>query len=102
MAPTLESQLTAEAWAALNYPWHRAALLQTLGTSEDVEAVAGAIEQVPAEDLEALVFAAGGIAAADRSQPGSSPPSEPTSCAWTRLVTRTCRRASSPTRSWAG
>jgi len=59
----------ADGWVRThaNYPWHRAALVQTLGTSEEVQSVASALAELRALDIEESVFAAGGIAAAVRS-----------------------------------
>lgn len=50
-----------------NYPWHRDALLSALGTSAEPDAVAKAMAERPAEQIEREVFAAGGIAAAVRT-----------------------------------
>jgi len=50
-----------------NYPWHRRALLQTLGTDDGVDAVADAIAERSAVEIESSVFAAGGIAASVRT-----------------------------------
>jgi len=50
-----------------NYPWHRKALVSALGTSEEPEAVAARLAELPAEEVERQVFAAGGIAAAVRT-----------------------------------
>lgn len=50
-----------------NYPWHRQALLAALGTSEDPDHVAGAMAELPAEEVEERVYAAGGIATAVRT-----------------------------------
>jgi CoA-transferase family III len=52
-----------------NYPWHRDALLRTLGLRDDSdhEVVGAAISERTARDIEESVFAAGGIAAAVRS-----------------------------------
>ena len=50
-----------------NYPWHRTALLETLGVGDDVGAVTAAIADRSAFELEESVFAAGGIAAAVRT-----------------------------------
>jgi crotonobetainyl-CoA:carnitine CoA-transferase CaiB-like acyl-CoA transferase len=50
-----------------NYPWHRQALLKSLGTADDPEAVAGAIKARPAHEVEELILDSGGVAAAVRS-----------------------------------
>jgi hypothetical protein len=50
-----------------NYPWHRAALLNTLGTSDDPDVVASALAELPSVEVEQRVFAAGGIATAVRT-----------------------------------
>ena len=57
---------TGDGWVRThaNYPWHRAALLSALGA--DPDAVADAMAGLAAEEVEARVFAAGGIAAAVR------------------------------------
>ena len=68
-APLSRFWPAADGWVRThaNYPWHRTALLDTLGTREDEAAVASAIAGLPAADVEARVFAAGGIAAAVRT-----------------------------------
>ena len=68
-APLSRFWPSADGWVRThaNYPWHRAALLDTLGTSDDVAAVGAAMAGLQAEDIEQRVFAAGGIAAAVRS-----------------------------------
>lgn len=60
---------TADGWIRThaNYPWHRDALLDVLGSSAEVDAVGGAIAERSGEELEAAVFAAGGVAGAVRS-----------------------------------
>lgn len=50
-----------------NYPWHREALLTTLGTPDDKDAVAAAIAERGARDLEDAIVAGGGVAAAMRT-----------------------------------
>jgi hypothetical protein len=61
----------ADGWVRThaNYPWHRRALLSTLGSSEDPDVLAAAIAKLPAEEIEERVFAAGGVAAAVRPLP---------------------------------
>ena len=49
-----------------NYPWHGLALRSALRTSDDAGDIAATIAQLPAEEVEQRVFAAGGIAAAVR------------------------------------
>ena len=70
-----------------NYPWHRDALLRTLGTQDDNQAVARAIAERPARDLEDAVVANGGVAAALRThqQWRAEPPGQ--AVAATPLVT---------------
>jgi crotonobetainyl-CoA:carnitine CoA-transferase CaiB-like acyl-CoA transferase len=60
---------TADGWVRThaNYPWHRAALLSTLGTPEDVSAVAAALTEWRAEEVEEALFSAGGVAGAVRT-----------------------------------
>lgn len=50
-----------------NYPWHRHALLTVLDAPDEHDAVAAAIADRSAAEIESTVFAAGGIAAAVRS-----------------------------------
>ncbi len=59
---------TADGWLRThaNYPWHKAALVETLGTSDDPEEVGRAIRALPAGVVEERIFAAGGVAAAVR------------------------------------
>jgi hypothetical protein len=68
-APLSRFWQAADGWVRThaNYPWHRAALLRALGTSDDAEAVASAMADLPAEDVEERVFAAGGVAVAVRT-----------------------------------
>jgi hypothetical protein len=68
-APLSRFWQVADGWVRThaNYPWHRAALVRTLGTSEEVQSVADALAELRAVDIEESVFAAGGIAAAVRS-----------------------------------
>lgn len=59
----------ADGWVRThaNYAWHRAALVNALGTSEDADAVAAAIAELSAEAVEQRVKTAGGIATAVRT-----------------------------------
>jgi crotonobetainyl-CoA:carnitine CoA-transferase CaiB-like acyl-CoA transferase len=59
----------ADGWVRThaNYPWHRRALVDALGTSADPDAVARAVAQLPASEVEDRVYAAGGIATAVRT-----------------------------------
>jgi crotonobetainyl-CoA:carnitine CoA-transferase CaiB-like acyl-CoA transferase len=68
-APLSRFWRSADGWVRThgNYPWHRAALAAALRTPEDVEGIGAAIAALPSEDVEDLVCAAGGIAAAVRS-----------------------------------
>ncbi|HMC52071.1 MAG TPA: CoA transferase [Acidimicrobiales bacterium] len=68
-APLSRFWRAADGWVRThaNYPWHRAALLSTLGTPDDPDAVAAAMAERRAEDVEDEVFAAGGVAGAVRS-----------------------------------
>jgi crotonobetainyl-CoA:carnitine CoA-transferase CaiB-like acyl-CoA transferase len=68
-APLSRFWEAADGWVRThaNYPWHRAALLNELGVPDDADAVARAIAQRPALEIEERVFGAGGIAAAVRT-----------------------------------
>ena len=68
-APLSRFWTASDGWVRThaNYPWHRRALVETLGTSEDEDAVAAAMAALSAEDVERRVFAAGGIATAVRT-----------------------------------
>jgi crotonobetainyl-CoA:carnitine CoA-transferase CaiB-like acyl-CoA transferase len=68
-APLSRFWRTADGWVRThaNYPWHRAALLGELGTAEHPDAVAAALAERQAREVEERVFAAGGVAAAVRS-----------------------------------
>ncbi|MHB8506677.1 MAG: CoA transferase [Acidimicrobiales bacterium] len=68
-APLSRFWRSADGWVRThaNYPWHRKALVQAMGTSEDPGAVASALEKLSGEEIEDRVFAAGGIAAAVRT-----------------------------------
>jgi len=69
-APLSRFWRAADGWVRThgNYPWHREALLRALGTSGDPESVAAAIAGRGAREVEDVVVAAGGVAAAVRSQ----------------------------------
>ena len=68
-APLSRFWPAADGWVRThaNYPWHRTALLDTLGTTADEAAVASAIAGLSAAEVEQRVFDAGGIAAAVRT-----------------------------------
>ncbi len=53
-----------------NYPWHRDALLSTLGVPADPDAVSDALASRRAVDVEEQVVAAGGVAGAVRTVDG--------------------------------
>lgn len=61
---------TADGWIRLhtNLPHHRAAALSVLGCKPERAAVAAAVRQRQADELETAVVAAGGVAAAMRSR----------------------------------
>ena len=67
-APASRFWPAADGWVRThaNFPWHREALLRAVRAA-DVEALADAIAQRPAEEVEAAAFAAGGIAAKVRT-----------------------------------
>jgi crotonobetainyl-CoA:carnitine CoA-transferase CaiB-like acyl-CoA transferase len=71
-APLSRFWEAADGWVRThaNYPWHRAAMLHCLGLDreDDVDAVAAAIAERKATELEDTVFDAGGITAAVRSR----------------------------------
>jgi crotonobetainyl-CoA:carnitine CoA-transferase CaiB-like acyl-CoA transferase len=69
-APLSRFWPAADGWVRThaNYPWHRDALLRALGTPGDPDAVAAAIARADARDLEDLIVAAGGVAAAVRTE----------------------------------
>jgi len=69
-APLSAFWRTADGWIRThaNYPWHREALLRVLGTPDDKDAVAAAIAEREARDLEDAIVAGGGIAAALRTK----------------------------------
>jgi len=71
-APLSRFWRAADGWVRThgNYPWHRQALLRALGTAADPESVAAALADRSARDVENLVVAAGGVAAAVRSEAG--------------------------------
>jgi crotonobetainyl-CoA:carnitine CoA-transferase CaiB-like acyl-CoA transferase len=68
-APLSRFWRAADGWVRThaNYRWHRRALLEVLGVPSDADAVAAAIAQLRAEDVERSVFEAGGVATAVRS-----------------------------------
>ena len=68
-APLSRFWPTADGWVRThaNYPWHRAALLSALGTSGDATDLGEAMAERPAQEIEEVVVAAGGIAAAVRT-----------------------------------
>jgi len=69
-APLSRFWRAADGWVRThaNYPWHRRALLSTLECDDDEQAVAAAIRERAALDVEATVMAAGGVAAAVRTR----------------------------------
>ena len=69
-APLSRFWQAADGWVRThaNYPWHRDALLRALGATEDRESVAAAIGRRTARDVENLVAAGDGVAAAVRSE----------------------------------
>ncbi|MDQ2814803.1 MAG: hypothetical protein M3Z75_23860, partial [Actinomycetota bacterium] len=69
-APLSRFWQAADGWVRThaNYPWHADALLQALGTSDDPESVAARIAVLGAREVENLVAAAGGVAAAVRRE----------------------------------
>ncbi|MFD0154985.1 CoA transferase [Streptomyces sp. NPDC055721] len=68
-APLSRFWRAADGWVRThaNYPHHRAALLAALGAADSVEAVAAAIGERKAVDVESAVYAAGGLAVALRT-----------------------------------
>ena len=68
-APLSRFWRTRDGWVRThaNYPWHREALLQALGTSDDPGAVGAAIAGRGAHEVEDLVTGADGVAAAVRT-----------------------------------
>jgi crotonobetainyl-CoA:carnitine CoA-transferase CaiB-like acyl-CoA transferase len=67
-APQSRFWRAAEGWVRThaNFPWHHEALLRAVGAPDDV-ALERAIAARPAKQVEADVFAAGGVAAAVRT-----------------------------------
>jgi hypothetical protein len=67
-APLSRMWQAADGWVRThaNYPWHRTALLAALGVDEP--GVAAAIRDRAAEDVERIVYAAGGLAVAARTE----------------------------------
>jgi crotonobetainyl-CoA:carnitine CoA-transferase CaiB-like acyl-CoA transferase len=90
-APLSRFWRAADGWVRThgNYPWHRSALLRALGCSGDPEPVAAAIAGRVAREVEDLVVAAGGIAAAVRTEAAwrASPPGQAVTA--TRLIEAT-------------
>ncbi|MFE2015314.1 CoA transferase [Streptomyces sp. NPDC059491] len=68
-APLSRFWRTADGWVRThaNYPHHRAALLSALDAADSVEAVAAAVAERKAVEVEAAVYAAGGLAVALRT-----------------------------------
>ncbi|MFH9043823.1 CoA transferase [Streptomyces sp. NPDC017966] len=68
-APLSRFWRTADGWVRThaNYPHHRARLLSVLGVPEDPEAVAAALAERSAREVEEAVCAAGGLAVALRT-----------------------------------
>ncbi|MFG1677008.1 CoA transferase [Micromonospora sp. NPDC049282] len=74
-APLSRLWPAADGWVRThaNYPWHRAALLASLGVADGPDAevrtqVAGVIADRPASEVERAVYGAGGLAVAARTQ----------------------------------
>jgi crotonobetainyl-CoA:carnitine CoA-transferase CaiB-like acyl-CoA transferase len=69
-APLSRFWPAADGWVRThaNYPWHQEALLRALVAPGDPDAVAAAIARANARDLEDLIVAAGGVAAAVRTE----------------------------------
>jgi crotonobetainyl-CoA:carnitine CoA-transferase CaiB-like acyl-CoA transferase len=87
-APLSRFWRTADGWVRThaNYPWHREALLRTLGCGDDPESVAKDIAARGARDVENLVVSAGGVAAAVRTEAGWQAEPPGLAVAATRLV----------------
>ncbi|MFD7772125.1 CoA transferase [Streptomyces sp. NPDC059787] len=68
-APLSRFWRTADGWVRThaNYPHHRARLLAALGVPEDPDAVAAALAERSAREVEEAVYAAGGLAVALRT-----------------------------------
>ncbi|MFJ3906703.1 CoA transferase [Streptomyces sp. NPDC090025] len=68
-APLSRFWRAADGWVRThaNYPHHKAALLAALGTGDAVDAVAAAIAERTAVDVETAVYGAGGLAVALRT-----------------------------------
>ncbi|PWI08616.1 hypothetical protein DIZ27_20705 [Streptomyces sp. NWU339] len=68
-APLSRFWRTADGWVRThaNYPHHRARLLAALGTPEDTRAVAAALAERSAVEVEEAVYASGGLAVALRT-----------------------------------
>src|ERR1700733_13615184 len=69
-APLSRFWPAADGWVRThaNYPWHRESLLRALGSGADPDAVAAAIADLGARQIEDLVVGAGGVAAAVRAE----------------------------------
>ncbi len=69
-APLSRFWPAADGWVRThaNYPWHRESLLRALGSGADPDAVAAAIADLGAREIEDLVVGAGGVAAAVRTE----------------------------------
>jgi crotonobetainyl-CoA:carnitine CoA-transferase CaiB-like acyl-CoA transferase len=68
-APFSRFWATSDGWVRThaNYPWHKAALLSALATQPAVDDMEAAMAEQRAEEIEAAVFAAGGVAGAVRT-----------------------------------
>ncbi|MBT3150596.1 CoA transferase [Streptomyces sp. CHD11] len=68
-APLSRLWRTADGWVRThaNYPHHRARLLDALGVADDPDAVAPAVAERSAREIEETVYAAGGLAVALRT-----------------------------------
>jgi len=69
-APLSRFWPAADGWVRThaNYPWHQEALLRALGAQADPDAVAAAIADLKAREIEDMVVGAGGVAAAVRGE----------------------------------
>ncbi len=68
-APLSRFWPTSDGWVRThaNYPWHKAALLRALETADDPQAIASVTQALTADDIEARVVEAGGVAGAVRT-----------------------------------